>query len=115
MKNTHILNEAGQEMEESLRAQWLRGTQNDVLRGARSPPTECDFEGHHSKISVMGPEFLATALRAITVSGPSVYHLVFTPNSSFLTVTRLKSFSPHGGGRFLIGSSQTSPSSPGHR
>ncbi len=26
-----FLDEAGQEMEESLRAQWLRGTQNDVL------------------------------------------------------------------------------------
>ncbi len=38
-----------------------------------------------------------------------------TPNSPCLTVTRLKSFSPHGGGRFSIGSSQTSPSPPGHR
>ncbi len=56
---------------------WDQGTQNNVLCGA---PTECDFEGAHSKISAMGPEFLATALRAITGSGPStVYHLVFTP------------------------------------
>ncbi len=94
-----FLDEAGQEMEESLRAQ---GTQNDVLCGAWPHPTECDFEGHHSKISAMGPEFLATALRAITVSGPSVYYLVFTPYSPFLTVTGLKSFSPHGGGRFTI-------------
>ncbi len=69
------------------------------------------FWGTHSKISSMGPEFLPTALRAITVPGPStVYHLVFTPYSSFLTVTRLKWFSPHGGGRFSIGFSQTSPS-----
>ncbi len=35
------------------------------------PLAECYFEGPHSKISAMGPEFLATALRAITVSGPS--------------------------------------------
>ncbi len=102
------LDEAGQEMEESLRAQRLRRTQNDILLGAWPPPTECDFEGTHSKISAKGPEFLATALRAIMVSGPStVYHLVFTPYSPFLTVTRLKSFSTHGGGRFSIGSSQT--------
>ncbi len=111
-----FLDEAGQEMEESLKAQRLRGTQNDVLRGAWPPTTECDFEGPHSKISAMGPEFLATALRAIKVSGPStVYRLVFTSYSPFPTVIRLKSFSPHGGGRFSIGSSQTSPTSPGHR
>ncbi len=60
-----FLDEAGQEMEESLRAQRLKGTQNDVLYGAWPPPTECDFEVPHSKISAMGPEFLATALRAI--------------------------------------------------
>ncbi len=91
------------------------GTERCSL-GARPPPTECDFEGPHSKISAMGPEFLATALSAIMVSHPStVYHLVFTPYSPFLTVTRLRSFSPHGGGRFSIGFSQTSPSSPGHR
>ncbi len=54
--------------------------QNDVRWGAWPPPTECDFEGPHSKISAMGPEFLATALREIVVSGPStVYHLIFTP------------------------------------
>ncbi len=93
--------------------------------GPDHPPTECDCETHpplnvilrgpRSKISAMGPEFLATALRAITVSGPStVYHLVFTPYSPFLTVTRLKSVSPHGAGRFSIGSSQTRPCSPGH-
>ncbi len=75
--------------------------------GAGPPPTECGFDGPRREISAMGPEFLATALRAIPVSGPSVYHLVFTPYSSFLTVTRLKSVSPHGGGRFSIGSSQT--------
>ncbi len=96
-----FLDEAGQEMEESLRAQRL-GTQNDVLYGAWPPPTECDFEGPHNKISAMGPEFPATALRAITVSGPLVYHHVFTPSPPFLTVTRLKSFSPHGGGRITI-------------
>ncbi len=52
--------------------------------GPDHPPPECDFEGTHSKISAMGPEFLATALRAITVSGPStVYQLVFTPTLPF--------------------------------
>ncbi len=67
-------------MEERLRAQRLRGAQNDVRWGARPPPTECDFEGPHSKITAKGPEILAAALRAIMVSGPStVYHLVFTP------------------------------------
>ncbi len=67
-------------MEERLRVQRLRAAQNDVLWGAWSPPTECDFEGTNSKISVKGPEFLATALSAIMVSRPStVYHLVFTP------------------------------------
>ncbi len=76
---------------------WER-TQNDVLWGAGPPPTECDFEGPHGKLSAMVPEFIATALRAITVSGPStVYHLVSTPYSSFFTVTRLRSFSPHRG------------------
>ncbi len=68
-----------------------------------TPPTECDFEGPHSKISAMGPEFLAM------LPSPS------PPYSPFLTVTQLRSFSPHGGGRFSIGSSQTSLSSPGYR
>ncbi len=99
----------GQEMEERLRAQQLRGTQNNVLWGARPSPTEWDFEEPHTKIPKI-PKFLATALRAVTVSGPStVYHLVFTPILSFLTVIRLKCFSPHGGWRFSIGSSQTIP------
>ncbi len=101
-----FLNEAGLEMEGSLRAQ--RGIQNDVLCGARPPPTECDFERPSSKISAMGPDFLATALRAITVSGPStVYHLIFTRDSPFITVTWLRSVTPRGGGRLSIGSSQT--------
>ncbi len=47
-----FLDEAGQEMEESLRAQRLKGTQNDVLYGAWPPPTECDFEVPHSKNQV---------------------------------------------------------------
>ncbi len=33
-----FLDEAGQEMEESLRTQRLRGTQNNVLSGADHPP-----------------------------------------------------------------------------
>ncbi len=71
------LDETCQKMEESLRAQRLRWTQNYVLWEAWPPPTECDFQGPHSKISQIGLEFLATALKTITVSGPStVYHLV---------------------------------------
>ncbi len=75
-----FLEEAGQEMEESLRAQRLRGTQNDVLSGAWPPPTECDFEGSHSKISARGPEFLATALsfRPISLS-PCIYPVLLFP------------------------------------
>ncbi len=107
MKTFIFLNEAGQEMEESYEFWEPSGTQNDVLLGARPPPhwmwlwdhppLNVIVRGPRSKISAMGPEFLATALRAITVSGPStVYHLVFTPYSPFLTVTRLKSVSPHG-------------------
>ncbi len=46
---------------------------------------------------------------------PQFITLYLPPYSPFLTVTRLRSFSPHGGGGFTIGSSQTSLSSPGHR
>ncbi len=116
MKTFIFSDEAGQVTEGSLRAQRLRRIQNDVLWGAWPPPTECDFEGTHSEISAMGPEFPATALRAITVSGPfTVYHLVFTPYSSFLTVTDWRVFFHMEVEGFSIGSSQTSPSSPGHR
>ncbi len=45
--------------------------------GGPTTPTECDFEGIHSKIMAMCPEF--PALRAITVSGSSPgYHIEFT-------------------------------------
>ncbi len=112
MKTFIFLNEAGQEMEESLRAQRLRGPRTMFSWGT---PLNVILRGPRSKISAMGPEFLATALRAITVSGPStVYHLVFTPYSPFLTVTRLKSVSPHGDGRFQIDLLTNNHSSPGH-
>ncbi len=91
--------------------------------GWKGPTTECDFVIFPKAKSVqwaripsnwglsMFLAFLATALWAITV-----YRLVFTPILLFpYTVTRLESFSPHGVGRFSIGSSQKSPSSPGHR
>ncbi len=97
---------------------WLLrlGPRTMFSGGPDHPPLNVILRGAHNKISAMGPKFLATALRAITVSGPStVYHLVSTPYSPFLTVTWLKSLSPHGGGRFSTGSSQTSPSFPGHR
>ncbi len=70
-----FLDEADQEMEESLRAQRLRAAHNNVLWGPRPPHTECDFERTPSQNQCNGTEFLATA---ITVSGPSVYLLVFT-------------------------------------
>ncbi len=76
-------------MEESLRAQRLKGTQNDVLYGAQPPPTECDFEGPHSKISAMGPEFLATALRTII----SLFHTAIVnpnPTEEFFSIWRWK-------------------------
>ncbi len=31
---------------------------------ARSPPTECDFEGPHSKISAMRPDILQSLFQA---------------------------------------------------
>ncbi len=52
--------------------------------GLDHPPLNVILRGPHSKISAKGPEFLATALRVITVSGSStVYHLVFTPRLPF--------------------------------
>ncbi len=74
--------------------------------GPDHPPTKGDLRGPHSKMSVMDPEFLATALKVQFIT------LYLPPYSHFLTVTGLKSFCPHG--RFSIGS-QISPSSPGHR
>ncbi len=103
-----FLDEAGQEMEEP--SGW-KGPRTIFSGWSDHPPTECDFEGSQTKISAMGPEFLATALGAMQSLSPCIY-----PHTSlFLTVTRLNIFSPHGGGRFSIGFSQISPSSPGHR
>ncbi len=83
-----------------------RDPERCFLRGLTTPHWMW-FWGTHSKISAMGPEFLAAALRAITVSGPStVNHLVFTP------ILLFPYCNPTG---FSIGFSQTSPSSPGHR
>ncbi len=59
-----FLDEADQEMEESLRAQRLRAAHNNVLWGPRPPHTECDFERTPSQNQCNGPEFLATALTA---------------------------------------------------
>ncbi len=56
-------------MEESLRSQRLRGVQSDVVWGGGG--VDVILRGPHGKISATGPAFLATALRAITVSGPS--------------------------------------------
>ncbi len=107
------------EADENLSYVWMRQTMRgrrvwDVLWGAGPPPTECDFEGTHSNISAMGPEFLVTAQRAIPVSGPSVYHLVFTPYSSFFTVTDWRVFSSW---RWKVFNRllTNNHSSPGHR
>ncbi len=75
------------------------------------------WEGPHSKISAMGLRIPSDGtdsnhgFRPIYSLSPSP----LPPYSPFLTVTQLRSFSPHGGGRFSIGSSQTSLSSPGYR
>ncbi len=62
---------------------WRRGWERPRTMFAGGPdhtPLNVILRGPHSKISAKGPEFLATALRAIMVSGPStVYHLAFTP------------------------------------
>ncbi len=91
----HILDETGQEMEERFEspAVW-EGPRTMFSVGPDHTPLNVILRDNHSKISAMGPELLATALRAITVSGPSVYHLVFTttPYSPFLTVTYWRVF-----------------------
>ncbi len=91
-------------------------TQNDVLCGVWPPRTECDFEGTHSKISAMGPDFLATALRAITVSGPStVYHLVITPRLPFHYCNLTEECYSTWRWKGFIGFLTNNHSSPGHR
>ncbi len=62
-------------MRQALTWPWHGGeverAQNDVRWGPDHPPLN---------VISMGPEFLATALSAIMISGPStVYHVVFTP------------------------------------
>ncbi len=95
-----------------LRAQRLRGAQNNVRWGPDHPPLNVILRAPHSKISAMGPEFLATVSKF--QAHPQFITWFLPPYSLFLTLTRLRSFSPHGGGRFTIAPSQTSPSSPGH-
>ncbi len=95
-----FLDEAGQEIGESLRAQQ-KGPRTMFSGGPDHPPTECDLRGPHSKMSVMDSEFLATELKVQFIT------LYLPPYSQ-----KLKSFCPRG--RFSIGS-QISPSSPGHR
>ncbi len=67
---------------EPLKTQWLsfvfegNSPPDQPQFSVEHPPTECDFEGPHSKITAKGPEFLAMLLTAIMVSGPpTVYHL----------------------------------------
>ncbi len=61
-----------------------RGPRTMFSEGPDHPPLNVNLRRPHSKISAMGLEFLATALRAIMVSGQStVDHLVFTPILSF--------------------------------
>ncbi len=81
--------------------------------GCLTTSTECDFEGPIAK----SVQWAQNSYQQHWEQSRFQAHLQFITlcNSSFLTVTRLKWFSPHGGGRFSIGFSQTIPSSPGHR
>ncbi len=73
------------------------GVHYHLLHRPRSVPTALGpaplatviLRDPHSKVSAKGPEFLV-ALNAIRPIHS--YHLVFTPYSPFLTVTRLRSF-----------------------
>ncbi len=96
------------------------------LGGRTTPPPECDFETTpHLNVILRGPteKSLQWAQNSYQQhweqsrfqAHPQFITLYLPPDNSFLTVTRLKSFTPHGAGRFSTGSSQTSPSSPGHR
>ncbi len=81
----HIFGRGRREMEESLRAQRLRGTQNHVHWEAQTPPIEGDLEGPRSRISAKGPEFLATALRAIPVLPRLLFHYCNPTEECFCT------------------------------
>ncbi len=84
-----------------LRAQRLRGVQNNVRWGPDHPTLNVILRAPHSKISAMGPEFLATVSKF--QAHPQFITWFLPPYSPFLTLTRLRSVSPHGGGRFTIG------------
>ncbi len=117
MKTIHIFGWGrlypGNEMDERLRAQRLRGAQNHVLCG--TPPHWMWFWGAPQQNQCNGPRIPSDVTDSNHGFRPTYSLSPLPPYSPFLTVTQLRSFSPHGGGRFSIGSSQTSLSSPGYR
>ncbi len=95
MKTFIFLDEAGI----NLAKRWRRGWEPSGWERPRTmffgepghPPLNVILRGAHSKISAMGPEFPAMALRAIIVSGQSTVYqftLYLPPYSTFLTVAR---------------------------
>ncbi len=87
-KQLIFLDEAGFNLVKTWRRNWdasvWEGPRTMFSGGPDQPQLKIILRRPHSKISAMGPEFLATALRAIMVSGPStVYHIVFTPMLPF--------------------------------
>ncbi len=83
-------------MEERLRAQRLRGAQNDVLCGARPPPLNVILRGLIAN-QCNGPRIPSSDTECNHGFRPTLY---LPPYFPFLTVTQLRIFSPHGGGRF---------------
>ncbi len=74
-----------------------------MFAGGPTTPHWMWFWGAPQQNQCNGPRIPSDGTECNHVSGPfTVYHLVFTPYSPFLTVTRLRSFSPHEGGRFTI-------------
>ncbi len=102
-------------MEESLRAQRLKGTQNDVLSDVLCPHWMWFWGAPVAKSLQWAQNSLRQHWEQSRFQAyPQFITLYSPPYSSFLTVTRLKSFSPHGGGRFIIDLTNK-PSSPGRR
>ncbi len=102
----------------NLAMTWRRGCEPSssewprtmLAGGPNHPPLNVILRGPHSKIMV------SQIVQSQFQANPQFITLYLPPYSPFLTVTRLKNFSPHGGGRFTIyAPSQTSHSSPGHR
>ncbi len=101
----------------NLAKRWRRGWERlrtMFTRGPDHPPLNVILRGPVAK-SVQRAQNSGSecnhGFRPISLS-PCIYLIRY---SSFLTVNWPMSLSPHGGGRFTLGSSKTSPSSPGYR